>query len=74
MNGHKLSSTRQFNRHWQSGEGGVYPPVPVYPSFGNYTKNIMMFDTHYLYNNGFTYNFQSMKCFINENRIYFERF
>lgn len=73
MNGHKLSSTRQFNRHWQSGEeGGGYPPIPVYPSFGNYSKNIMMFDTHYLYNNGFIYNFQSMKCFINENRIYFE--
>ena len=72
MNGHKLSSTRQFNRHWQSGKGGVYPPIPVYPSFGNFTQNIIMFDTHYLYNNGLTNNLNSMMCFINENRIYFE--
>ena len=30
MNGHKLSSTRQFNRHWQSGEGGYTPLIPMH--------------------------------------------
>ena len=75
MNGHKLSSTRQWNRHWQSGEeGGGYPPVPVYPSFKDYVPNIMMFDCHYNRNSDIEPYHQSMLCFLDENRIYFDYF
>ena len=35
MNGHKLSGTRQFNRHWQSGEEGGYTPLIPMHDFTN---------------------------------------
>lgn len=80
MQGHKISGTRQWNRHWQSAGGGV-PPVPVYPSFGDLQANILFIqgyipeyyqilsddrcDLHGGYLDG-------IFCFLDENRIYFE--
>lgn len=78
MNGHKLSNTRQWNRHWQSGEeGGGYPPVPVYPSFADFPCNEVLIPTHYITQGSFgkinleVYS-HTMHLLLDENRIYIE--
>lgn len=77
MNGHKLSGTRQWNRHWQSGEeGGLYPPVPVYDDFGDFPLNLIYLSLHDVRVNGSRidlndYLLAGLYCFINEGRIYF---
>ena len=77
MNGHKLSGTRQWNRHWQSGNGGVIPPVPVYDDFGNYHANVIgiQFGTIDA-SNPSRYNIEYgnenvFLMFLNENKIFF---
>lgn len=78
MNGHKLSGTRQWNRHWQNGEeGGGYPPIPVYDDFGDFPLNLMFLSLHDVRLDGSKidlnyYLLAGLYCFINENRIYFQ--
>ena len=73
MNGHKISGTRQWNRHWQSGRGGFVPPI--YQYFGNFPMNILyisLYDIRYAPACQFWgYTLKGLFCFIDENRIYF---
>ena len=76
MNGHKLSGTRQWNRHWQSA-GGFIPPVPVYDDFGDYNANVIgiQFGTIDASNpSRYDINYgdpDSFLIFLNENKIFF---
>lgn len=75
MQGHKISGTRQWNRHWQSTGGGV-PPVPVYDDFGDFPVNIMYLSLHSVKLNGANIELNDhflcgLYCFINEGLIYF---
>lgn len=77
MNGHKLSGTRQWNRHWQSAGGVGIPPVPAYDDFGNFPLNIMYLSLHDVRTYGTSRIYLNdhflcgLYCFINEGRIYF---
>ena len=86
MNGHKLSGTRQWNKHWQNGEGvGTVvptptPPIPPEPEddFGNNFQNIIgVAITAIKYEGSLGYEMLSsvaygMYFLLNDNRIYFD--
>ena len=90
MNGHKLSGTRQFNRHWQSselgdGSGGGKPIPPSYPSFSTLVCNFVEIAMEYIYKTGFPVpNQYRIHCtnlsggglglFIDEGLIYFNHY
>lgn len=77
MNGHKLSSTRQWNRHWQNGEeGGSYIPlIPMHDFTNIRTTALRLYKAtagdgtkYYEINDGDIYNILFLP---NYNKIYF---
>ena len=82
MRSHQLSTSRRFNRHWQSsggGKGGL-PPVPVYPSFADFGANLLCIGLNCLDPSGVNQvnfhplNYYGMFLFLDENKIFFNQY